>query len=82
MSRFRDAYGRYIPPREWEWVAFSLAVFALGSVPLAWLLHGFANVSEPWNVLPASALLLGAGFWLRRKRLTNSRPLLRDGNDS
>lgn len=81
MSRFRNAFGRYVPPREWEWVAFSLAAFALGSVPLAWLLHGFANVSEPWNVLPVSAFLMGVGLRLRRKRQTNSRPFLRERDD-
>ena len=82
MSRFKDAYGRFVPPREWELVALALAVFALASVPIAWILHGFANVRDPWNVLPVATILIGGGLWLRRKRLLNSRPFRSNSNGS
>jgi hypothetical protein len=74
MTRFKDVYGRFVPPREWEFSAFCLATFVLVSVPIAWFLHGFANVREPWNVLPVAGALIGGGLWLRRKRLLNSQP--------
>lgn len=80
MNRFKDAYGRFVPPREWELSAFSLATFVLASVPLAWFLHGFASVREPWNVLPVAGVLIGGGFWLQRKRLVNGRPFPSDVN--
>lgn len=75
MFRFKDVYGRFVPPREWELCAFGLATFVLGSVPLAWILHGVANVREPWNVLPVGAALIAGGLWLRRKRNMNSEPI-------
>lgn len=82
MSRLKDAYGRFVPPREWELVAFGLATVTLGCVPVAWLLHGFSNVREPWNVLHVTAALILLGLWLRRKRLVNSQPVLANRNDS
>ena len=82
MSFFRNSFGRFVPPREWEWGFFGMAAFALGSVPVAWLVHGFENVREPWNVLPFSAFFVGVGFWLRRKRQANSRPFMLDKDGS
>jgi len=76
MEAFKDRFGRFVPPREWELCLFGLALFTLASVPIAWLLHGFRGVSGAWNVIPLAAFLIGAGWWLRRKRLTNSRPFL------
>ena len=80
MNRFKDAFGRFVPPREWELSAFGLATFVLASVPVACFLHGFANVREPWNVLPVAGVLIGGGLWLRRKRLLNTRPILSETN--
>ena len=75
MRWFKNGHGRFVPPREWELVHFGLALFVLASVPFAWLLHGFANDQEPWNVIPMAAVLTGCGLWLRRKRLANSQPI-------
>lgn len=82
MSRFKDAYGRFVPQREWELVAFGLATVTLGSIPVAWFLHGFSTVREPWNVLPVTAALVLLGRWLRRKRLVSNQPVLPNRNDS
>jgi len=73
MKRSNDTYARFGPPREWELTAFGLALFALASVPIAWLLHGFGNVRAPWTVLPVAVVLIAAGVRLRRKRLTKSK---------
>jgi len=67
--------------REWELCPFGLALFTLASVPIAWLLHGFSGVTGAWNVIPLAAFLIGAGWWLRRKRVTDSRPFLGSVDD-
>lgn len=82
MNGFRDAFGRFVPPREWEVLVFGLAAFALFSVPVTWLLHGFSNVNGAWYSLPVAALLIGYGLRLRRKRIVNSQPFLSDEDDS
>jgi hypothetical protein len=80
MNRFKDAFGRFVPPRATELFAFGLATFVLASVPVAWFLHGFANVREPWNALPVAGVLIGGGLWMRRKRLLNTRPISPETN--
>jgi hypothetical protein len=80
MNRFKDVYGRFVPPREWELSFLGLALLALGSVPLAWILHGSGNVREPRIVVPIGAVLVAKGLWLRRKRLLNSQPIRLDAD--
>jgi uncharacterized membrane protein len=75
MYGFRDRFGRFAPPREWELCLFGFALLSLASVPLAWLLHGFGGVRSAWTVIPLAICLIGAGWWLRRKRVSNSRLL-------
>jgi hypothetical protein len=82
MSRFKDVHGRFVPPREWELVAFGLAGLAIAGVPLAWFLHGASTAHDTWIVILIAAVLTGRGLWLRRKRLVNSRPILPQVNGS
>jgi hypothetical protein len=82
MAGFKDAFGRFAPPKEWELVAFGLAIFAIMSVPIAYFLHSIAGVHGVWNVVPVVVALIGLGLWLRRKRIANSRPVLSNRNDS
>lgn len=74
MFSFKDAYGRFVPPREWELALFGLAALALASVPVVWLLHGFANTEGSWRAILIAVVLTGNGLWYRRKRIANSRP--------